>query len=158
MRIAIIPSPTPAFEALVDTHVTFCDGTAPAESCHRLPVSALFAPDITVWGAFDGDTLLAMGAMKELSPTDGEIKSMHTYKTARGMGTGRMILNAILAEARARGYGALWLETGVHPDFTAARAMYAANGFTETEPFGSYKLDPHSVFMTLDLSRAGAAA
>lgn len=158
MDIRIIPAPTPDFEALVDLHVTFCDGTAPAESCHRLPVSALFTPDITVWGAFDGDSLVGMGAMKELSPTDGEIKSMHTRSKERGKGTGRLILETIITEAEARGYGALWLETGVHPDFTAARAMYAAHGFTETAPFGSYKLDPHSVFMTKTLSAQKGAS
>lgn len=151
MHIDVIPSPTPAFKALVDTHVTFCDGTAPAESCHRLPISALFAPDITVWGAFDGDELVGMGALKQLSPTAGEIKSMHTLAVARGKGTARAILNTILDAGARRGMTTFWLETGVHPDFAAARALYSAQGFTECGPFGTYVSDPHSTFMTKTL-------
>jgi putative acetyltransferase len=165
MQIQILPAPTPAFEALVDRHVTFCDGTAPAESCHRLPVSALFTPEITMWTVSDGDTLLGMGAMKALSELGrseagdvkhGEIKSMHTTAEARGKGVAKQILKTIIAEAKARNYEALWLETGVHPDFRPARALYAAHGFTECPPFGDYILDPHSVFMTLDLSKEEA--
>lgn len=151
MDIRILPAPTAAVEALVDAHVTFCDGTAPAESCHRLPVSALFAPDITVWGAFEGETLVGMGALKQLSRTDGEIKSMHTSAARRGKGTARAVLNVILRAARERGLTALWLETGVHPDFGPATALYRAHGFTDTGPFGSYVSDPHSLFLTLDL-------
>lgn len=158
MHIETIIAPTAVFEELVDTHVAFCDGTAPAESCHRLPLSALFVPEITVWGVFDGDALVAMGAMKELSATDGEIKSMHTLRAARGKGVGRLILETIVEEARQRGYRALWLETGVHDDFAPARSFYKAGGFSETGPFGSYVPDPHSVFMTLALSEQENAA
>lgn len=145
-------TPTPALEALVAVHSAFCDGTAPPESCHRLPVAALFAPDITVWGAFDGGTLTGIGALKALSATAGEIKSMHTEAKARGQGVAGRILGAILAEAIRRRYDALWLETGVHPDFGPARAFYAQNGFTETGPFGGYVPDPHSLFMTKSLT------
>ncbi|MBP0482503.1 GNAT family N-acetyltransferase [Sagittula salina] len=154
MHLDIIPAPFPAFEALVDTHVAFCDGTAPVESCHRLPVSALFAPEITVWGAFEDGALIGIGALKQLSAADGEIKSMHTLATARGKGAARAILCAIIDTARQRGLTALWLETGVHPDFAAARALYAAHEFVETVPFGDYVPDPHSTFMTLDLRAA----
>ena len=164
ITIGILSEPTAAFADLVDTHTTFCDGTAPPESCHRLPVSALFTPDLTVWTATDASgALLGMGALKALAPEtpdtsdapakNGEVKSMHTRAAARGKGIAKRLLAAILTEARARGYSALWLETGVHPDFAAARALYAAHGFTETGPFGTYVTDPHSVFMTCDLTK-----
>ena len=153
MEIAILPAPTPAFEALVDTHTDFCDTTAPPESCHRLPVSRLFTPDITVWTVVEKDDLVGMGALKELSETDGEIKSMHTRPVARGKGVARQILKTIVTEAKSRGYTDLWLETGVHPGFTPARALYQSHGFAECPPFGEYILDPHSVFMTLDLTK-----
>ncbi|KRF42598.1 hypothetical protein ASH01_17440 [Terrabacter sp. Soil811] len=35
--------------------------------------------------------------------------------------------------------------------FAPARALYAAHGFAECGPFGRYRLDPHSTFMTLEL-------
>jgi putative acetyltransferase len=43
------------------------------------------------------------------------------------------------------------LETGSSEAFMAARAMYLKNGFVICGPFGDYKLDPHSVFMTKHL-------
>lgn len=141
--------------ALIARHMAFCDGTAPPESCHRLPSDALAAPDITFWAArSDQGTLLGMGALKALSPIEGEIKSMHTAEDARGLGIARQILNAILSEARARGYASLWLETGAHPNFAPARALYARRGFVETGPFGDYQPDSHSIFMTLPLQKA----
>jgi putative acetyltransferase len=36
--------------------------------------------------------------------------------------------------------------------FAAARALYAGFGFIMCPPFGTYVLDPNSVFMTLDLT------
>lgn len=151
MDIKTLPECTPEAAALIERHTTFCDGTAPPGSCHRLPAEALFAPEITVWGAYDPD-LIGIGALKQLSTRDGEIKSMHTVQAARGKGVARKLLAVILAEARARGMAALWLETGVHRDFAAARSLYAAHGFRECPPFGGYTLDPHSTFMTLDLT------
>ncbi len=154
MRIEVLSTPTPAFEQLVAVHTSFCDGTAPPESCHRLPVSALFADDITVWIALDGEEMIGMGALKRFSNFDGEIKSMHTSAAARGKGVAKALLVAIETQARAHGLGQLWLETGVHPNFAAARALYAARGFAECAPFGDYKYDPHSIFMTKPLEAA----
>ncbi|UWR25219.1 GNAT family N-acetyltransferase [Sulfitobacter sp. S223] len=151
MRIVILPAPTPAFEHLVDTHTVFCDSTAPAESCHRLPVSALFGPDLTVWGAYERDELIGMGALKRLSAHHGEIKSMHTRATARGKGVARAIIQTIVTAGREEGLKTLSLETGAHPAFSAARGLYAAHGFTECDPFGDYVTDPHSIFMTMTL-------
>jgi putative acetyltransferase len=45
----------------------------------------------------------------------------------------------------------LSLETGSAASFAAARTMYMKNGFEICGPFGDYKLDPHSVFMTKQL-------
>ena len=147
-----LSKPTEDFADLVETHTAFCDGTAPPESCHRLPVSALFTPDLTVWVAEEDGALLGMGALKALSPTEGEIKSMHTRAAARGKGIARNLLETLLDTARARHYSRVSLETGVHPDFAAARALYTAYGFTECPPFGDYQPDPHSLFMTLSLN------
>ncbi len=156
VKIEVLTAPTAPFAALVETHADFCDRTAPPESCHRLPVSALFVPGITVWTAELDGRLAGMGALKQLSETEGEIKSMHTAAFARGRGVARALLDTLLQEASARGYAGLWLETGTHDDFAPARALYAAYGFTETGPFGNYVFDPHSVFMTRALDTAAA--
>lgn len=134
--------------ALIAAHADFCDRTAPPESCHRLTIDALTAPDILVWAAHDdAGMLLGVGALKLLSDADGEIKSMHTGEAARGRGVGRAMLAVIIAEAQERGLQALWLETGVHDLFAPARHLYLSEGFAECPPFASYVADPHSVFM-----------
>ena len=92
VTIEKLHAPTEAFVALVDTHTAFCDGTAPAESCHRLPVDALFVPEVTVWAAYDAGEMRGMGALKTLSPTEGEVKSMHTRASARGKGVAKSML------------------------------------------------------------------
>ncbi|MEM8877436.1 MAG: GNAT family N-acetyltransferase [Pseudomonadota bacterium] len=142
----------PGFAALVDRHAEFCAGTAPAESQHRLERDELAAPDITVWQASVDGQLVGMAALKALGPLGGEVKSMHTVAEARGQGVGEALLSTIKTAGRQRGYPALWLETGAHPDFDRARKFYAANCFEETPPFGTYRLDPHSVFMTCTLA------
>ncbi len=60
---------------------------------------------------------------------------MHTAAKHRGRGVGLAILKQIVAEARARGYRRLSLETGSMAAFAPARALYAGFGFTECAAF-----------------------
>lgn len=123
----------------------------PAESVYALPLDALTAPGVTFWSAWDGAELVGCGALKELDPRHGEIKSMHTAARHRGKGYGRAMLDFILTEARRRGYRRLSMETGGTAPFAAALALYKGTGFTETGPFGDYEFDPHSVYLTLQI-------
>lgn len=124
---------------------------SPPESVHALDVSRLKVPEVTFWTVRDGAQLLGCGALKELTPTHGEIKSMRTPASLRRRGAGRAVLLHILAEAERRGYSRLSLETGTAGSFTAAHRLYESVGFLHCGPFGDYKADPHSVFMTLEL-------
>ena len=81
----------------------------------------------------------------------GEIKSMRTPIALRRRGAGRKVLTHIVAVARERGYERLSLETGSMEAFVPAQRLYESFGFQYCTPFGDYKLDPHSVFMTLEL-------
>ena len=124
-------------------------------SAHALDLSGLRAPEVTFWSAWEGearDTLLGVGALKRLSADHGEVKSMHTAEAARRRGVGSAILRHIIASARARGMSRLSLETGSWPYFAPARALYAREGFAECPPFGDYRPDPNSVFMTIELN------
>jgi len=95
--------------------------------------------------------LLGCAALKELSPTQGEVKSMRTPARLRRQGTGRVLLNHILQVARERGYRELFLETGNHPAFAPAHALYKSVGFRDCGPFGNYVENGNSVFMSLGL-------
>jgi putative acetyltransferase len=76
---------------------------------------------------------------------------MHTAAAHRGRGVGLALLTHIVAAARARSYRRLSLETGSMDGFAPARALYTRFGFVACGPFGDYRLDPNSVFMTLEL-------
>jgi putative acetyltransferase len=141
----------PAIAELLAAHVAFCKASSPPESTHVLDLDALRAPGITFWSAWDGASLLGCAALKQLDPSHGEIKSMHTSVQHRGRGVGLGLLKHAVAEARSRRYRRLSLETGSMEAFAAARALYARFGFVACAPFGDYRLDPNSVFMTLDL-------
>ena len=65
--------------------------------------------------------------------------------------SGRAILMHIVGEARARGYTRLSLETGSMAEFEPAHKLYESFGFTYCGPFGAYREDPYSKFMTLEL-------
>ena len=62
----------------------------------------------------------------------------------------------IIAAAQDAGLERLSLETGSAPYFQAAVALYRSRGFVECQPFGTYVLDPNSVFMTLALASRSA--
>jgi len=141
----------PQVHDLLREHLSNMYELSPPESVHALDLSKLRSPDITFWTVWDGPTLLGCGALKELDPAHGEVKSMRTPKAHRRRGAGRAILVRIIEEARSRGYARLSLETGAHENFLPAQRLYESFGFSYCGPFGSYEPDPHSVFMTLAL-------
>jgi putative acetyltransferase len=151
MRIEIDDLSRPEVHALLNEHLQDMHDLSPRESVHALDVERLRAPEITFWSAWDGPILLGCGALKQLDPAHGEIKSMRTPSALRRRGAGRAILAHMLQEARSRGYARLSLETGSAEAFEPARRLYRDFGFTVCGPFGDYLKDPHSVFMTLRL-------
>lgn len=125
--------------------------TAPG-SAHALDLAGLQSPDITFWTLWDGPSLLATGAVKRLAPHHGEVKSMHVARAARRTGAGSAMLGHLVATARADGLTRLSLETGTWDYFAPARAFYRRHGFVDCPPFGPYRPDPNSAFLTLDLT------
>jgi putative acetyltransferase len=141
----------PRVVALLHVHRTRARAETAPDSAHALDVSGLRAADMTFWSMWDGDTVVGIGALKQLSADHGEVKSMHTAEAARGRGVGSAMLRHIIAAARARGMSRLSLETGSWAYFEPAHALYRRHGFVECGPFGEYHEDSNSVYMTLDL-------
>ena len=154
MKIEIDDLSRAEIHALLDEHLQDMHALSPPESVHALDLDKLRRPGITFWSAWDGPLLLGCGALKELDAAHAEVKSMRTPQALRRRGVGRAMLAHIIAQARARGYRRLSLETGSHPAFVAAQTLYRDFGFVECGPFGAYQPDPHSVFMTLELQRS----
>lgn len=144
----------PRVVQLLHTHVTTARAETARGSAHALDVSALQAPDIYFWTAWEDDELLAIGALRRLGPALGEVKSMHTAHSARRRGAGSAMLRHIIDAAKAMGMSRLALETGAWDYFMPARAFYRRHGFVECQPFGDYMDDPNSVFMALALATA----
>src|ERR1051325_10998742 len=124
--------------------------TAPG-SAHALDLGGLKSPDIHFWSAWEGECVIAIGALKRLTESHGEVKSMHTEQSHRRQGAGSAMLRHIIATAGQMGLSRLSLETGSWPYFNPARELYRRHGFVECPPFGSYVADPNSVFMMLEL-------
>lgn len=142
---------TPAVAALLAAHVADMRRYSPPDSVHTLDLDRLRSPDLTFWGVWDGDEVLGCGALRELDPTHGELKSMRTGPEHRGRGIGTLVLDHLVTQARSRGYARLSLETGSPAEFAPARRLYARRGFRDCGPFGPYAADDFSVFMTLEL-------
>lgn len=142
---------TPDVRALLQRHVDLMRDGSPEESCHVMEPGALSGPDITLMGVRKDGVLLGVGALAQIEPGHGELKSMHTAAEARGQGVARALLGALMELARAQNMVHLSLETGTASGFTAARTLYVSEGFADCPPFGSYILDPLSVFMTRTL-------
>ena len=144
----------PRVQALLAHHLNTARSETAPGSAHALDLSGLKSPDVHFWSAWDGDSVIAVGALKRLSESHGEIKSMHTEQSRRQKGIGSAMLRHIIARARQMGLSRLSLETGSWPYFKPAREFYRRHGFGECPPFGGYVADPNSVFMTLDLAES----
>ncbi len=142
----------PAVLALLDAHLEHMYETSPPESVHALTLDELRAPGVTFYSAWEGDDLLGVGALKELSSKHGEIKSMRTAAAHLGKGVAARLLRHLVGVARDRGYRRLSLETGTGEAFEPAHRLYLKFGFVECGPFADYAHDSFSRFMTLPIS------
>jgi GNAT superfamily N-acetyltransferase len=96
------------------------------------------AADITVFlvARDDDGTPLGCGALRGLDGGVVELKRMYTVPAARGRGVGRAVLEALEAEARARGFTLARLETGdLLPE---AHRLYARAGYQPIPCWGAY--------------------
>ena len=118
----------------------------PAASNHLLDIETLRQPDIKFFVARYDDVAVGCGAYRVLDPKHGEIKRMFVTPVARGMRLGHRLLLHLETDAWVAGLRRLSLETGIHQP--EAIGLYERAGYVECPPFGEYKLDPLSVFMT----------
>jgi putative acetyltransferase len=141
----------PSVISLLTEHLRNMHELSPPDQVFALDAGKLRASDVSFWTAWNDELLLGCAALKELSPKQGEIKSMRTPGARRRTGAGRALLNHIINVARSRRYQVLYLETGRHPAFVPAQTLYGSVGFTRCGPFGDYRENGNSVFMSLSL-------
>jgi putative acetyltransferase len=141
----------PQIVDLLRIHLAGMAANSPPGHCFALDLSGLQRPDVHVVALWDGETAIGIGALKELGPDAGEIKSMRTHPDHVRKGAGSRVLSHILDLARSRGYARVHLETGTGPAFEAAITMYRATGFSESGAFGDYVKSDFNQFFVLDL-------
>lgn len=88
MHIQIDDPARPDVFALLEEHLRSMYELSPPESVHALDVNGLKRPEITFWTAREGSLLVGCGALKELDPQHGEVKSMRTPQALRRQAQG----------------------------------------------------------------------
>lgn len=142
---------SPTVSGLIAHHLEQNRALMPPGFVYALDASALAQADTCFFTAWSDLALAGMGALRRLSPTHAEVKSMRTANGYERRGVARALLEHIAGEARARGYHRLSLETGTAPAYAPANALYEAFGFVDGPAFGGYPPSPHNRFMTLAL-------
>ncbi len=137
--------------ALLNYHLCQMQANSPAGSVFALDLSGLQAPGITVWSAWSGEQLVAVGALRQWGDGSGELKSMRTHPDHLRRGAAAAVLEHIIGVARGRGLRRLSLETGSGEAFEPALALYRRRGFINGDAFGDYTGSAFNQFLHLSL-------
>ncbi|HSM54434.1 MAG TPA: GNAT family N-acetyltransferase [Erythrobacter sp.] len=138
--------------AILEAHQRDMYEASPPGTSFALDLKGLSGPEISLFGAWEGDLLIAVGALKRLSPEFAEIKSMRTHSDHLGKGAAQAVLDLILDTARSEGIGRISLETGTSDAFMPAVRLYSRNGFKPGEAFADYANGPHNQCYHLELT------
>lgn len=137
--------------ALLDFHFRDMRANSPPGKAFALDLTGLKTQDITFLTLWQGEELLGCGAMKELTPQHGELKSMRTHERHLRKGVAARLMAEFMALGIQRGYERLSLETGSGPSFEPAIALYQRFGFEPGEAFADYESSEFNQFFHLDL-------
>ncbi|NMH66296.1 GNAT family N-acetyltransferase [Shewanella salipaludis] len=148
MKIVLDDLSGPEVAALLQEHLDDMRATSPPESVHALDLEGLRRPEIRFWTLWLEGELAGCGALKRLDAGHAEIKSMRTASRFQRRGVASSLLAHLIADAGNCGVQRLSLETGSMAFFAPARSLYAKHGFAFCPPFGDYRPDPNSLFMS----------
>jgi putative acetyltransferase len=143
---------------LMARHTADMHADTPPESIHMMDAGQLAQASVRFFVMRDAGVPIAMGAIKEIAPQHGEIKSMHVLAEYRGQGLSKKMLDHLIDSAHSAGFTRLSLETGTQAMFAPAKKLYETAGFTQCPPFADYFEDPNSLYLTLSLATKRALA
>lgn len=147
----------PEVLALLKAHLAGMHAHSPPGSVYALEPGALRSPEVSLYAVWEGDDLMAIGALKKIDATSAEIKSMRTAAAHLRRGSAAFLLEYLMTVALARGYHRLSLETGSGPAFEPALALYRRYGFENGQAFGGYEASRFNQFMHLQLRPEGTS-
>jgi len=140
VRIAVADLSDPQVQDLIAFHQgAMVEGSPPGQS-FALDLGGLQADSVTLWAVCVADRVAAIGALKVLDGTRGEVKSMRTHPQFLRQGIATALLETIIAAARTTGLSVLSLETGTGPAFEPALALYRRRGFVNGPAFADYAI------------------
>src|SRR5881275_3149042 len=93
MHIQLDDLSRPEIAELLKEHLAAMFVHSSPQSVHALPIEGLRSPDITFWSVWENGELLGCGALKELNPQHGEIKSMRTASAHLRKGVARAVVH-----------------------------------------------------------------
>ena len=106
------------------------------------------APDGRLYILMEDGAVLGCVGLRRISDADCELKRLYLRPTARGRGLSRLLMDRVVADARAIGYSRMLLDT--LPFLRAARGLYREYGFEEIERYNDSPMDD-SIYMKLEL-------
>jgi len=133
--------------ALVAKSDLYLSDLYPPESNHAEPLEALVGEDSAFFAGYIGEKLAAGGAVKlyEDDTAYAEIKRVFVAEEHRGKRLATAVMQHLEDYLSSIGMNVVRLEAGpLQPD---ALSLYLKLGYAERGPFGSYRVDPLSVFM-----------
>ena len=68
-----------ATRSLLALHLAGMHANTPPGCGFALDLSGLQVPEVTVWSAWEGSTVIGIAALKRLADESGEVKSMRTH-------------------------------------------------------------------------------
>jgi GNAT superfamily N-acetyltransferase len=138
LRIESVPSDVPPATELVEAmiqDVAQMYGRIDVPGAPSATPADMAPPGGAFVVVFDGDDAVAGGGIKRLDADACEIKRMYVVPEARGRGLGRVLLEALEAQARRLGYRVARLDTG--PQQPGAQRMYETAGYRAIQNFNA---------------------
>ena len=136
---------------LLIKHFNELKSVSPEGSTHVLDIDGLKNQSIKFWSLWEDAKLVGCGALKFLSKTHGEFKSIRVADNFKKKGYGKKIIVDLLSKAKVLGIQKISVETGAGEFFLPARKLFKSCGFEECEPFAHYSLDPNSCYYNLEI-------
>ena len=116
-------------------------------------IQQFMPPDGRLFLASDGTDVIGCACARTIRPGLAEIKRVYVRPNQRGSGTGRALIQALIADFREADYTAIRLDTGTF--MTAAQKLYRSLGFQDIAPYPESETPEefrqHAIFLELVL-------
>ena len=116
---------------LLIKHFNELRSVSPEGSTHVLDIDGLKNQSIKFWSLWEDTELVGCGALKFLSKTHGEFKSIRVADNFKKKGYGKRIIVDLLSKSKVLGIQEISVETGAGEFFLPARKLFKSCGFQE---------------------------